>query len=98
MTSTCRRCGGQGHFINTPCKKCRGKGKVAETKTITIPVPAGKFTSIIVLNDLLTTTCLRPCLRQQICLDKSQFFVQFCYGNLKPEALLFMSDREIDDN
>ena len=42
MRSTCRRCGGQGHIISTPCKKCRGKGRVTETKTITIPVPAGK--------------------------------------------------------
>ena len=41
MRSTCRRCGGQGHIITTPCKKCRGKGNVHETKTISIPIPAG---------------------------------------------------------
>lgn len=41
MRSTCRRCGGQGHIITTPCKKCRGKGSVHETKTISIPIPAG---------------------------------------------------------
>ncbi|PFX19873.1 DnaJ-like subfamily A member 3, mitochondrial [Stylophora pistillata] len=41
MRSTCRRCGGQGVFISSPCKKCHGKGRVNETKTITIPVPAG---------------------------------------------------------
>nr|XP_058949448.1 dnaJ homolog subfamily A member 3, mitochondrial-like [Pocillopora verrucosa] len=41
MRSTCRRCGGQGVFISSPCKKCNGKGRVNETKTITIPIPAG---------------------------------------------------------
>jgi len=41
MRSTCRRCGGQGHIITTPCKKCRGKGSMYETKTVSIPIPAG---------------------------------------------------------
>ena len=47
MRSTCRRCGGQGSILSTPCKKCRGKGKVNETKTITIPIPAGTVHSFI---------------------------------------------------
>ncbi|KAK3755697.1 hypothetical protein QZH41_008940, partial [Actinostola sp. cb2023] len=41
MRSTCRRCGGQGYIITTPCRKCRGKGKVTESRSITVPVPAG---------------------------------------------------------
>ena len=49
MRSTCRRCGGQGHIISTPCKKCRGKGRVTETKTVTIPVPAGAVQAVLIL-------------------------------------------------
>ena len=49
MRSTCRRCGGQGHIISTPCKKCHGKGRVTETKTVTIPVPAGAVQAVLSL-------------------------------------------------
>jgi DnaJ-class molecular chaperone len=47
MKSTCRKCGGQGYTITTPCRKCRGKGKVSETVNITVPVPAGKETNLM---------------------------------------------------
>ncbi|RYG43056.1 molecular chaperone DnaJ, partial [archaeon] len=30
---TCRKCGGEGTTIKSPCKTCSGKGVVRETKT-----------------------------------------------------------------
>jgi len=37
----CRRCGGKGQIISTPCKTCKGQGLQREQKTITITVPPG---------------------------------------------------------
>lgn len=41
MRSTCRRCGGRGSIITTPCVVCRGAGQAKQKKRVTIPVPAG---------------------------------------------------------
>ncbi|XP_008281990.1 dnaJ heat shock protein family (Hsp40) member A3a isoform X2 [Stegastes partitus] len=41
MRSTCRRCGGKGTVISTPCKSCRGTGQTKQRKTVMVPVPAG---------------------------------------------------------
>ncbi|XP_074486913.1 dnaJ homolog subfamily A member 3, mitochondrial-like isoform X2 [Sebastes fasciatus] len=41
MRSTCRRCGGKGSIINTPCALCRGSGQTKKRQTVTVPVPAG---------------------------------------------------------
>ncbi|XP_066496589.1 dnaJ homolog subfamily A member 3, mitochondrial [Tiliqua scincoides] len=41
MRSTCRRCGGRGSVITTPCVLCRGSGQTKQKKTVTVPVPAG---------------------------------------------------------
>ncbi|XP_054462963.1 dnaJ heat shock protein family (Hsp40) member A3a isoform X2 [Anoplopoma fimbria] len=41
MRSTCRRCGGKGTVISTPCRSCRGAGQTKQKKTVTVPVPAG---------------------------------------------------------
>ncbi|XP_030588345.1 dnaJ homolog subfamily A member 3, mitochondrial-like [Archocentrus centrarchus] len=41
MRSTCRRCGGKGSIINTPCALCRGSGQSKKRQTVTVPVPAG---------------------------------------------------------
>ncbi|MEQ2221181.1 DnaJ subfamily A member 3, mitochondrial [Ilyodon furcidens] len=41
MRSTCRRCGGKGTIINTPCALCRGSGQMKKKQTVTVPVPAG---------------------------------------------------------
>ena len=38
---TCPNCGGKGQIIKTPCKKCRGAGRVEKEKTIEIKIPAG---------------------------------------------------------
>uniref|UniRef100_A0A3Q3WCJ8 DnaJ homolog subfamily A member 3, mitochondrial n=1 Tax=Mola mola TaxID=94237 RepID=A0A3Q3WCJ8_MOLML len=41
MRSTCRRCGGKGSIVNTPCALCRGSGQTKKRQTVTVPVPAG---------------------------------------------------------
>uniref|UniRef100_A0A8C5JPV8 DnaJ homolog subfamily A member 3, mitochondrial n=1 Tax=Junco hyemalis TaxID=40217 RepID=A0A8C5JPV8_JUNHY len=41
MRSTCRRCGGRGSIITTPCVVCRGTGQTKQKKTVMVPVPAG---------------------------------------------------------
>ena len=42
MTSTpCSACGGEGVSITDPCPDCRGRGRVARTRVITVSVPAG---------------------------------------------------------
>ncbi|KAI3353443.1 hypothetical protein L3Q82_019967, partial [Scortum barcoo] len=41
MRSTCRRCGGKGSIIITPCALCRGSGQTKKRQTVTVPVPAG---------------------------------------------------------
>ncbi|XP_075998898.1 dnaJ heat shock protein family (Hsp40) member A3a isoform X1 [Genypterus blacodes] len=41
MRSTCRRCGGKGSVISTPCTSCHGKGQTKQRKTVMVPVPAG---------------------------------------------------------
>uniref|UniRef100_A0A3Q1KGP7 DnaJ homolog subfamily A member 3, mitochondrial n=1 Tax=Anabas testudineus TaxID=64144 RepID=A0A3Q1KGP7_ANATE len=41
MRSTCRRCGGKGTVISTPCHSCRGTGQTKQRKTVMVPVPAG---------------------------------------------------------
>jgi len=38
---TCPNCGGKGEIIKTPCKKCRGAGRVEKEKTLEIKIPAG---------------------------------------------------------
>ena len=41
MRSTCRRCGGRGSIITSPCVVCRGAGQAKQKKKVVIPVPAG---------------------------------------------------------
>ena len=38
---TCPNCGGRGQIIKTPCKKCKGAGRVEKEKTLEIKIPAG---------------------------------------------------------
>ncbi|MBI4148757.1 molecular chaperone DnaJ [Candidatus Woesearchaeota archaeon] len=40
-TSACTACAGTGETVSDPCKKCDGKGRVEEEKTIEIRIPAG---------------------------------------------------------
>ncbi|XP_076585682.1 dnaJ homolog subfamily A member 3, mitochondrial-like isoform X2 [Chaetodon auriga] len=41
MRTTCRRCGGKGSIIITPCTLCRGSGTAKKRQTVTVPIPAG---------------------------------------------------------
>uniref|UniRef100_A0A3B4UJQ4 DnaJ heat shock protein family (Hsp40) member A3b n=1 Tax=Seriola dumerili TaxID=41447 RepID=A0A3B4UJQ4_SERDU len=41
MRTTCRRCGGKGSIITTPCALCRGSGQTKKRQKVTVPVPAG---------------------------------------------------------
>ncbi|KAJ8254180.1 hypothetical protein COCON_G00207920 [Conger conger] len=41
MRSTCRRCGGRGSVMTTPCVMCRGTGQTKQRRTVMVPVPAG---------------------------------------------------------
>jgi molecular chaperone DnaJ len=38
---TCTKCGGKGKIIASPCPKCNGNGRVRNTATITVDIPAG---------------------------------------------------------
>jgi len=41
MRSDCRACGGRGFVITDPCGKCRGRGRVKVTRTLSVNIPAG---------------------------------------------------------
>ncbi len=38
---TCPNCSGKGQIIKTPCKKCRGAGRIEKEKILEIKIPAG---------------------------------------------------------
>lgn len=38
---TCANCGGKGQTIKSPCKTCRGAGRVESEKNIEVKIPAG---------------------------------------------------------
>ena len=39
--AVCDTCGGDGKIAKEPCRECRGRGRVAATRTISVDVPAG---------------------------------------------------------
>ncbi len=41
MSSPCPACHGAGQVIKDPCKTCRGEGRTAKAKTISVSIPAG---------------------------------------------------------
>jgi len=41
VQQTCPRCRGTGTVITKPCSACNGQGRVQETKTLSVKVPAG---------------------------------------------------------
>jgi len=41
VQQTCPTCGGTGKQIKDPCRKCGGQGRVQDTKTLSVKVPAG---------------------------------------------------------
>lgn len=38
---TCDTCGGTGKVIETPCERCKGKGRVMKNMNVTVNIPAG---------------------------------------------------------
>jgi len=41
VQQTCPNCRGRGTLITDPCSKCHGKGRIEETKTLSVKVPPG---------------------------------------------------------
>jgi molecular chaperone DnaJ len=41
IQQTCSACRGAGEIIADPCTQCRGEGRVHETKTLSVRIPAG---------------------------------------------------------
>lgn len=41
VQQTCPSCRGRGTIISDPCKACHGQGRVEESKTLSVKVPAG---------------------------------------------------------
>ena len=41
MQQGCPHCGGRGQTISNPCGDCHGQGRVEETKTLSVKIPAG---------------------------------------------------------
>lgn len=41
VQQTCPRCHGSGQMITDPCGSCHGQGRVEESKTLSVKVPAG---------------------------------------------------------
>lgn len=41
VQQTCPNCHGKGQTISDPCRDCGGQGRVEETKTLSVKVPAG---------------------------------------------------------
>ncbi len=37
----CPRCGGRGQWPESPCRRCEGSGRITETQTIAVEIPAG---------------------------------------------------------
>ena len=40
-SAACPTCGGAGRVIATPCRECRGEGRVLEERTLDVDIPAG---------------------------------------------------------
>ena len=41
VQQTCPTCSGSGEHIKVPCHKCHGEGRVRETRTLSVKIPAG---------------------------------------------------------
>jgi len=41
MATTCSKCHGVGKYVKSPCKECRGQGRIKRTRTLEIKIPAG---------------------------------------------------------
>jgi len=41
VASVCPTCQGEGEMVTTPCKPCKGKGRVRESKKVSVKIPPG---------------------------------------------------------
>ena len=41
FSQTCSRCNGTGEIIETPCKECKGRGKIKKSSELTVKIPPG---------------------------------------------------------
>lgn len=41
VASACPTCHGEGEVVTNPCKPCKGKGRVRETKKVSVKIPPG---------------------------------------------------------
>ena len=41
VQQTCPKCSGKGKVISNPCGSCHGQGRIEETKTLSVKIPAG---------------------------------------------------------
>ena len=41
LSQTCPRCHGEGRIIGSPCRNCRGSGRVRQMEKISVKIPAG---------------------------------------------------------
>lgn len=41
ISRTCAHCSGLGSVVKSPCKKCRGEGRIRKTHNLSIKIPAG---------------------------------------------------------
>ena len=41
VQQTCPQCSGKGKIISDPCGSCHGQGRIKETKTLSVKIPAG---------------------------------------------------------
>lgn len=39
--TTCPKCAGRGQWPESPCRRCEGRGQIAESRTISVDIPAG---------------------------------------------------------
>jgi DnaJ family protein A protein 3 len=47
MRAACRTCHGRRETISKPCFECSGKGKTAQKKMVTVPIPAGEYSLLM---------------------------------------------------
>jgi molecular chaperone DnaJ len=41
VARTCHQCGGEGQITKSPCKPCRGEGRVSHERALKVTIPAG---------------------------------------------------------
>ncbi len=41
VATTCPSCQGEGEVVTNPCKPCKGKGRIKESKKVSVKIPAG---------------------------------------------------------